>query len=68
MVPIVRGKVVKIKYEKAMRDIAKAEGRHLVTVDIPGMSYQGTCTTEQRRELIQMLTRWIKKDTEAESE
>jgi cell division protein ZapA (FtsZ GTPase activity inhibitor) len=57
---------MKIKYEQEMRDMAKAEGRHLVTVDIPGMSYQGTCTTEQRRELIQLLTRWIKTDTKTE--
>jgi hypothetical protein len=57
---------VKIKYSKQMRDTAVAEGRSLITVDVPGMTYQGTCTQEQRREIIQLLTRWIKSESENE--
>jgi hypothetical protein len=59
---------VKIKYSKEMRDRAKADGLHLVTVDVPGMTYQGPITIEQRREMIQMLTRWIKSECGTEPE
>jgi hypothetical protein len=45
-----------------MRDRAKSDGTHLVTVDVPGMTFQGPVTKEQVTELVNLLTRWFKRD------
>jgi hypothetical protein len=54
----------KISYPAEMRDRAKADGRHLVTVDVPGMTFQGPCSAKQVKEACEMVTRWFKKENE----
>lgn len=54
----------KISYPKEMKDRANADGHHLVTVDVPGMTFQGPCSKEQVREVLRMVNRWLKKENE----
>ena len=40
----------KISYTKQMRDRAKVDGKHLVTVDVPGLTFQGPCSEAEVKE------------------
>lgn len=46
-----------VSYPREMRARAKADGRHLVTVDIPGISFQGPVTKDVVKELEAFLLR-----------
>lgn len=50
----------RVSYPAEMKERAKQDKRHLVTVDVPGMTFQGPCTKDQCREAIEMVTRWFK--------
>jgi alpha-beta hydrolase superfamily lysophospholipase len=50
---------MKPSYPKEMRERAKQDGTHLVTVDVPGLCFQGPVTKEQVKEAVEMLTRWF---------
>ena len=50
----------RVTYSKEMRDRAKADKKHLITLDVPGMTFQGPCTNEQVKEVHSMFQRWMK--------
>lgn len=50
----------RVSYSKEMRERAKQDNKHLITVDVPGLCFQGPCTAEEKKEAIEMVTRWIK--------
>jgi hypothetical protein len=52
----------KISYPKEMKERAKADGRHLVTLDVPGMTFQGPCSKDQVKEVFEMVNRWLRKE------
>lgn len=52
----------RVTYSQEMRDRAKADKKHLVTIDVPGMTFQGPCTKAECKEAIAMITRWFKKE------
>ena len=54
----------KISYTKQMRDRAKVDGKHLVTVDVPGFTFQGPCSKAEAKEALEMVTRWLKAEAE----
>ena len=51
-----------VTYTKEMRERAKADKRHLVTIDVPRICFQGPCSAEEVKEAIEMFTRWMKKE------
>lgn len=53
----------RVTYSKEMRERAIADKKHLVTIDVPGVTFQGPCTKAQCNEAIAMFTRWMKKET-----
>jgi hypothetical protein len=47
-------------YPRAMKERAKKDGKSLVTVDVPGLCFQGPVSKKHVKEAIMMLTRWFK--------
>ena len=50
----------RVSYPKEMRDKATADKKHLVTLDVPGMLFQGPCTKDQVLEVFALVTKWMK--------
>jgi hypothetical protein len=48
-------------YPKDMREFAKANGKSLVTVAVPGFVFQGPVDAEQSRDLLKWVTENILK-------
>lgn len=51
-----------IAYPKEMREKAKREGLHLVTMSVPGMTIQAPATSAEARKILKFMTLWLKKD------
>ena len=59
----------RVTYPKEMREQAKAEGKHLVTISLPGLTFQGAVTDDCEKELDNFVCSWIKRRFEkADSE
>jgi hypothetical protein len=43
-----------------LRETAKRDGKHLCTVDVPGLCFQGAISGERRLQLIELLTEIFK--------
>jgi hypothetical protein len=50
-----------VKYPKEMREQAKLEGKHLVTISLPGLTFQGAVTDDSEKELDDFVCAWIKR-------
>ena len=48
--------IKRISYPKDMKDRAKADERSLVTVDVPGMMFQGPVDRETAKKLLRWVT------------
>ena len=48
--------IKRISYPKDMKDRAKADERSLVTVDVPGMTFQGPVDRKTAKALLQWVT------------
>lgn len=46
-------------YPKAMRDHAKQHKLHLITIDVPGMCFQGPVDVEAKHKLVQFVIKEI---------
>jgi hypothetical protein len=57
---------IKPSYPKEMREIAKREKLHLVTVDVPGMTFQGPVPLPWAKELIAIVTEFANRDRAVE--
>ena len=52
-----------VKYSKEMREYAKQNSMHLVTIAVPGFEFQGPVTNEMKKEALEMATRWLTERT-----
>lgn len=53
----------RVTYPREMRERAIAEGKHLVTLDVPGMTVQGPFTKEQVLEVHTLFQKLMKEKT-----
>lgn len=54
--------ITKPRYPKSMRDRAKADSLGLVTIDVPGMTYQGPQPEKRITALVKLLSKWWEQD------
>lgn len=47
------------RYPKAMREYAKKHKLHLITIDVPGMCFQGPIDAEAKHKLIEFFIKEI---------
>lgn len=47
-----------VRYPQVLRDSAKAENKQLVTLDVPGMNYQGSVTMKDADLLVDKFNEW----------
>ena len=50
----------RVSYPKEMRDIAESQGKKLVTIDLPFMTYQSPATEAEVNELHDFWLKWYK--------
>lgn len=51
--------MARVSYPKVMRERAKADGKGLVTIDVPGMTFQGPVDNEVISKLVEFTTQVI---------
>ncbi len=52
--------MAKISYPKAMREYAKANGKHLITLSAGGMTMQRPSTEAEAKEVAQLIVKFCK--------